>query len=114
MKHIPDFLLQEHDPRDPNPWLAIYLDGNIPIADDVKLAWLEDTRSKSRQYLLPLMRPLARAAVVLVQQLKLVLPRAFTSSRAFHHTLAWSLKTFVSPNAYWLVLRHFDLGPEIQ
>ncbi len=114
MKHIPDFLKQEHDPRDPNPWLAIYLDQSIPIADDVKKAWLEDTSSKSRQYLLPVMRPVARAVIVLVQVVKIFLPTAFTSSRVLHHILAWSLKKFVSPNANWLILRHFHLGAEIQ
>lgn len=114
MKKMPDFLKQAHDPRDPNPWLAVYLDGSIPIADGVKIAWLEDASSKSRQFLLPLMRPIARAVIVLVQIVKIFLPTAFTSSRVLHHILAWSLKTFVSPNANWLILRHFHLGAEIQ
>lgn len=113
MKSIPDFLSKEHDPRDPNPWLAVYLDGSIPIADDVKRAWLEDASSKSRQFVLPIARPIARAAIVLVQIVKTFLPSAFTSSRVLHHILSWSLKTFVSPNANWLILRHFHLGAEI-
>lgn len=113
MKRIPDFLLQEHDPRDPNPWLAVYLDGSIPIAHEVKRAWLEDASSRSRQFVLPVARPLARATIVLVQVVKIFLPTAFTSSRVLHHVLAWSLKKFVSQNANWLILRHFHLGAEI-
>lgn len=113
MKDIPDFLQQEHDPRDPNPWLAVYLDGSIPINDDVKCAWLEDASTRSRQFLLPVARPLARATIVLVQVVKTFLPSAFTSSRMLHRILSWSLKTFVSPNANWLILRHFHLGAEI-
>jgi hypothetical protein len=114
VKRKPDFLKQEHDPCDPNPWLAVYLDSSIPIDEDVKLAWLEDTSSKSRQFLLPLARPIARTVIVLVQMVKIFLPNAFTSSKALHHILSWSLKTFVSPNANWLILRHFHLGAEIQ
>lgn len=51
--------------------------------------------------------------IVLIQLFKIVLPSAFTSSRVLHLLLAWSLKTFVSPNANWLILRHFNLGAEI-
>ncbi|MES2671380.1 MAG: hypothetical protein V4673_13325 [Pseudomonadota bacterium] len=113
MKKPPDFLANEHDPRDPNPWMAIYLDRSIPIAEDVKRAWLEDSSSRSRQFLLPIVRPVARTAIVLVQLLRIVLPSAFSSSRVLHRLLAWSLKHFVSPNANWLIMRHFNLGAEI-
>ena len=113
MKKTPDFLADTHDPRDPNPWMAIYLDSSIPIAEDVKRAWLEDSSSRSRQFLLPLVRPIARTAIVLVQLLRIVLPSAFSSSRLLHRFLAWSLKHFVSPNANWLIMRHFNLGAEI-
>lgn len=113
MKALPDFLSKPHDPRDPNPWLAVYLDRGIPISDEVKRAWLDDAASFSRQFLLPLARPLARGAIILIQLLKIVLPNAFTSSRVLHQILAWSLKTFVRPNANWLILRHFNLGAEI-
>ena len=80
MKATPDFLADAHDPRDPNPWMAFYLDGSIPIAEDVKRAWLEDSSSRSRQFLLPIVRPLARGCIVLVQLLKIVMPKRFTSS----------------------------------
>lgn len=113
MKRIPNFLATAHDPRDPNPWLAVYLDGSIPVSDDVKRAWLEDSSSPSRQFLLPVVRPLARAAIVLVQLVKILIPKSFTSSRVLHWILSESLKTFVTPNANWLILRHFHLGAEI-
>ena len=113
MKELPAFVDGSHDPRDPNPWMAIYLDRSIPIAEDVKLAWLEDCSSKSRQFLLPVARPLARATIVVFQVVKTFLPSAFTSSRVLHHILSWSLTRFVSANANWLILRHFNLGAEI-
>jgi hypothetical protein len=113
VKEMPAFLSGEHDPRDPNPWLALYLDQSIPIAEDVKRAWLEDSSSRSRQFLMPVMRPFARTLIVLVQLLRIVLPRTFASSSLLHRILARSLDHFVSPTANWLILRHFNLGAEI-
>ena len=43
-----------HDPRDPNPWLALYLDTSIPINDTTKQALMRDNDSRSARYLLPL------------------------------------------------------------
>lgn len=112
-KALPDFLAREHDPRDPNPWLALHLDGSVPLGEEVKRAWLEDTSSRSRQFLLPIVRPLARLTIVVVQVVKVFLPTAFTSSRLLHWLLAESLKRFVTPNANLLILRHLHLGAEI-
>lgn len=113
MKELPEFLAGGHDPRDPNPWMALYLDQSIPIAEDVKRAWLEDSSSRSRQFLMPVVRPLARLLIVLVQLVRIVLPRSFASSALLHRFLARSLEHFVSPAANWLILRHFNLGAEI-
>jgi hypothetical protein len=101
-----------HDPQDPNPWLAIYLDSSLPIHDAVKRAWLADCSSASRQWLMPFVRPLARLAVIGVQLLKLLLPRAATSSTLLHRLLARCLSWFVTPEANWLILRHFHVGAD--
>ena len=113
MKRLPDFLAQEFDPRDPSPWLALYLDQSTPLPDHVKEAWLTDSSSASRQYLLPFLRPLARTIIVLLQVVKVVLPRKWSASRLLHRMLAWGLHHFVSPEANWLILRHFHLGAQI-
>ena len=55
-----DFREIPHDERDPSPWLALYLDDSTPLPDHVKAAWLKDSSSRSRQFLLPFLRPLAR------------------------------------------------------
>ena len=75
MKQLPDFLTEQYDPRDPSPWLALYLDQSTPLPDDVKTAWLRDSSSVSRQFLLPFIRPLARLSIILIQILKVVLPK---------------------------------------
>lgn len=112
MNQTPDFTSHAHDPRDPNPWLALYLDRSTPFPDAVKKAWLVDSSSRSRQFLLPFVRPLARTAIVLVQVAKVFTPRKLAFSRTLHRLLAWGLARFLSPEANWLILRHFHLGSQ--
>lgn len=112
MATIPEFLREPHDPRDPNPWLALYLDESIEMAEPAKRAWLEDLSSKNRQFVLPLVRPFARLLIMVFQLLKTILPN-FSSSTLLHRLLEWNMKTFLSPNANLLIMRHFHLGSQI-
>lgn len=107
------FEAMPHDPRDPNPWQALYLDQSTPIDAKVKEAWLVDSSSWSRQFLLPVARPLARLTIILIQLVRTLLPNTLTSSRLLHRLIAWSLATFVRPEANWMILRHFHIGSEI-
>lgn len=102
-----------HDKRDPNPFLAIFLDQSIPFNEEAKAAYLQDCSSKSRQFLLPVLRPLARLAIILLQLYKIIFPIAFTSSKRLHGLLYWGMKTFVGPRANYMILRHFYLGSEV-
>jgi len=102
-----------YDQRDPDPWLALYLDRSIPIDDDAKAALLLCNRSRSRQFLLPLVRPLARLTIILIQLFKVVIPNRFTSSKILHRLIYWGLKYWVSPEANFLILRHFHIGSEV-
>src|SRR5256885_1965889 len=109
---LPEFLREPYDASDPSPWLAMYLDRSIPMADEAKRAWLEDVSSPNRQYVLPVTRPCARLSVALMQVLKLGLPQ-LQSSKLLHILLAWNMKHFLTPQANLLVMRHFHLGTEI-
>lgn len=102
-----------HDPRDPDPWLALYLDASTPLPDHVKQAWLHDSERGSRQYLLPLVRPLARTFIVLIQLVKILVPRNWAASKLLHRFLVWGLNLFVSKEANWLILRHFHMGSQV-
>lgn len=113
MNELPEFLSAPHDKRDPNPWLALYLDQSLPLAEEAKRAWVTDLSSRSRQFLLPLVRPLARSWVLLIQLFKLPFPRLVNAPRLLHWVLAWSMKNFLTPSANFLILRHFHLGSEI-
>jgi hypothetical protein len=112
MKEVPDFLSRDHDPRDPNPWLALYLDRSTPLPEPIKRAWLSDSSSRARQFLLPFVRPVARTCIVLVQIIKVFTPKRLAFSRTLHKLLAWGLKNFLRPEANWLILRHFHLGSQ--
>lgn len=113
MSTQPKFLSEPHDPNDPSPWRALYLDQSLPLAEQCKRAWLEDLSSRSRQFLLPLVRPLARASIVCFQLLKIMMPKRCTSSALLHRLLEWNMRTWVSPHANLLIFRHFHLGSEI-
>jgi hypothetical protein len=102
-----------YDPADPNPWLALYLDMSLPLSDEVKAALLANSGSKSRQFMLPLIRPLAKLTIMGFQVLKIFVPNRFTSSRVLHRLIYWGLRTFVRPDANYLILRHFHIGSEI-
>ena len=102
-----------HDRNDPNPFLAIFMDQSIPFNEEAKAAYLKDCSSKSRQFLLPLLRPFARMMIILLQIYKIIVPKALTSSRLLHRVLHFGMKTFVSPSANFMILRHFYLGSEV-
>jgi hypothetical protein len=102
-----------HDKKNPNPWLAMYLDSSIAFDKEAKAALVTTMKSPSRQYLLPLVRPLARLSMVLIQVFRIFVPRMLAASKFLHKSIAWGMKTFVSPEANFLILRHFHLGSEI-
>src|SRR5215467_6821146 len=112
--HVTD--IYEHapyNPEDPNPWLALYLDTSLPLSDEVKAALLANSGSKSRQFLLPLIRPCAKLWIILLQILKVFVPNRLTSPKVLHRLIYWGLKTFVRPDANYLILRHFHIGSEV-
>lgn len=113
MKTAPDWINQQHNRADPNPWYSLYMDSVTPLPAEVKQKWLTDSSRPSRQYVLPLIRPLARATIIFLQLLKSFLP-SWRYSKTLHKVIVWGLKHFVSPEANEFILRHFHLGSEIQ
>lgn len=104
---------QLHDPTDPDPWLALRLDTSLPLDPGARDDLVATMSSGSRQFLLPLIRPLARAAIVLIQVIRLVIPRGLASTHLLHWLIAKGLACFVRPDANRLILRHFHIGSDI-
>ena len=102
-----------HDDRDPNPWLALYLDDSIPINTKTKMALMRDNASRSARYLLPLIQLWSKLTMFFIHVFKFFFPKLINSSKVLHRLLAWGLKRFVSADANLLIFRHFHIGTEI-
>ena len=102
-----------HDRRDPDQWWALYTDRGLPLDPQAKAALVLDARSFSRRVLLPLLRPFARAFLIVVGLFRILVPQALTSSRLLHWLIYVGLRYFVSPQATFLILRHFHLGSNV-
>jgi hypothetical protein len=99
--------------RDPDPDCALLSDRTIPIAMPAKEALIKDMNRWSHRFLLPIVRLLARSVLVLVLLVRHVMPRRFCAERQLHDLIYWGLRTFATPEANTLILRHFIIGSEI-
>jgi len=108
-----DLDINKHDDRDPNPWLALYLDNSIPINKKTKEALMRDNNSKSVRYLLPFVQFWSKVTMFFIHIFKFFFPKIFNSSKTLHKILAWGLKKFVNKDANLLIFRHFHVGTEI-
>jgi hypothetical protein len=102
-----------YDPRDPSPWLALFLDQSLPLDRDAKTALLRGSSSWSRRWFLNLLRPFLFAFFLAVKLVRGVFPRRPNLNHALHKLIHWGLRTFASPGTNLLILRHFHIGTEI-
>lgn len=112
-KYSSRFEIKKSDADNPDPWLALFLDRSIQIDDQAKAALLVSMRSKSREILFPLLKPILWLVLHLVTVIRILVPNLFSSSKILHRTIYFGLKHFVSPEANFIILRHFHIGSEI-
>lgn len=103
----------KYDPNDPEPWLALELDQSTFIEEKVKQALMNNNRSRSRQFLMPVVRPIARLSIVFMQLIRIALPNKLTSTKWLHKTISWGMSNFVCADANYLIVRHFNIGTQI-
>jgi hypothetical protein len=101
------------DPNDPDPWLALYLDQSLPIDDGAKRALLVGNRSVSRRWLFPIIRPFIFAWFLVIKGVRGLSPNFPNLNGLLHRLIHWGLRTFASPSANTLIVRHFHIGTEI-
>jgi len=101
------------DPKDPDPWLALYLDNSLPFDERGKVALLRGNDSYSRRYLLPAARPFVLIFHLGVKLFRRFFPRWPQGPKTLHRLIHWGLKNFATPDANYLILRHFNIGTEI-
>lgn len=104
---------ERFDAADPDPWLALALDQSVPIDEGSKRALLMGNRSWSRRWLFPVVRPLIFAFFMLVKVLRAISPRWPNLNGTLHRSIHWGLRTFATPEANMLIVRHFHIGNEI-
>lgn len=104
---------RRYDARDPDPWLALYLDHSLPIDPQAKRALLMGARSWSRRWLFPVSRPLVFLFFGLVKVLRAISPRYPNLNGLLHKSIHWGLRVFGSPECNTLILRHFHVGTEL-
>ncbi len=113
MTDIRTFDLRKFDPKDPDPWLALYLDQSLPIDEGAKEALLVGNRSISRRWLFPVARVFIFVFFIVVKILRGLSPRRPNMNVALHRFIHWGLKHFASPEANMLIMRHFTLATEL-
>ncbi|HEX8251495.1 MAG TPA: hypothetical protein VF599_25195, partial [Pyrinomonadaceae bacterium] len=111
-KYSKQFDINKFDVADPDPWMALYVDRSIQIDDEAKAALLISMRSKSR-FLFPLIKPFLWLSLHAITLFRIIIPNLFTSSKLLHRMIYIGLKYFVSPEANFIILRHFHIGSEI-
>lgn len=102
-----------HDPKDPDPWLALALDHSLPIDEDAKKALVKGNASYCRSFLLPALRPVVFVFFVLVHLVRRVFVHWPNFNGGLHRLIHWGLKTFATPDTNTLILRHFHIGTEL-
>ncbi len=102
----------EFDPKNPSPWLALYLDQSIPIDDEAKLALIANLNSNSRQFFLPIVQLFTKLLMIIFQVLKMFFPKS-AAPRFMHWMIYVGLKYFVKPEANLIILRHINIGSEV-
>jgi len=104
---------KKNNPRDPSHWHALFLDNSVPFNKDAKAAFLFDSNRKSKQFMLPFLRVFGRLTIIILQVFKAIAPNLINAPKMLHRFLYWGMKYWVSPEANFLILRHFYLGSEV-
>ncbi|WOD39659.1 DUF6999 family protein [Nodosilinea sp. E11] len=104
---------QPYNRLDPDGWDVLYLDQAIPLDPIAKGHMVNDLRSFSRVYLLNPIRLIANLLLGLILILKRLIPFEFKAYGLMHRSAAWFLKTWVQPEACYLIVRHLGLGSNV-
>ncbi|HTD93946.1 MAG TPA: hypothetical protein VK644_09050 [Chitinophagaceae bacterium] len=99
--------------RDPSHWHALFMDKSVPFDPDAKAAFLYDSSRRTRQFLYPVVKIFARLSILLMQFFKIFIPNIVNAPKMLHRSLYFGMKYFITPEANFLILRHFYLGSEV-
>ncbi len=103
----------EFNREDPDAWLALKADSSLPMTPNAKIAWIKDSQRWTRQFLFPVCYPFLKILMAVIQLYKAIVPNGLTSSPLLHRLIVKGLKTFVTPEGNYLLVRHFHLGSQV-
>lgn len=86
---------------------AIRKDKSLPIADIAVQMWVNDLKGGLRWFVMPVLRVIFSIALIITWTIKRVLPIQFSSHKSLQRLICWFCKYFVTPEANYLILRHF-------
>lgn len=86
---------------------AIRKDRSLPIADIAVQMWLKDLKGGLRWVVMPLLRVFYSGVLYLTWFLKRISPVQFSSHKNLQRLICWFCKYFVTPEANYLIVRHF-------
>lgn len=92
---------------------AILKDRSLPIADVAVEMWIKDLRGGLRLAVMPFLRVLLSGVLMLVWFVKRALPIQFSSHDKLQKLICWFCNNFVTPEANYLILRHFWLESNV-
>ena len=103
----------KHDFINPNIQHALFLDESIPFNSKAKSAFLYDSSRWSNKLLLPIVKVIARTFRFIIIGFKIFFPNLINFPKFLHWQLYIGQKYFLTPEANFLILRHFNIGSEI-
>jgi len=86
---------------------AIFKDRSLPIADIAVQMWVKDLRGGLRWVVMPLLRLIFSGVLIVIWALKRASPIQFSSHENLQRLICWFCGNFVTPEANYLILRHF-------
>lgn len=96
------------DRSNPTIWQALRSDPTMSIDEEVRAVLVRDQQRWTRRYIRPTARILSRLMVAIIIMVKRVLPFQFKSHKTIDSLCIWFLRHFVSEEAGWLLIRHFN------
>ncbi len=86
---------------------AILKDRSLPIADIAVGMWVKDLKGPLRLVVMPVLRVMLSGLLILIWTIKRACPIQFSSHNNLQKLICWFCENFVTPEANYLILRHF-------
>lgn len=102
----------QYQPLKPDPWALLQTSALADFSPVAVAAFMDDRRSWSARFALPVLRPLMAALMALARLGRMIIPVGDGNS-ALHAMIVWGVRHICRPASATLILRHIHLGSQI-